>query len=125
MLNIALYEYINLSRHYFKPIVSVILVMVITLGCDKNSEKLAPEEENFARCYADVMVVHAEYEIMTDSLQKSAYNKTDSLELVFKLHDSSKQKFMKDFQSFKQDEARWQLILKQALKILEDKRREL
>ncbi len=118
------------NEHILKRLGFVFLAFHMLMGvsltaCSKNESALLPENEAFVRCYVDIMIVHAAYETLSDSLQKQSFNKVDSLNLVFQKHQTTKDKFYNDLKTLKENEETWQKILKAALETMENKRRNL
>lgn len=118
-------KFSGLKRLGFVFLVFHVLIGVSLTACSKNESELLPENEAFVRCYVDVMIVHAAYETLSDSLQKQSFNKIDSLNLVFRKHQTTKDKFYNDIKTLKENEEVWQKILKAALDTMENKRRNL
>ncbi len=115
----------GLKRLGFVFLAFLMLMGVSLTACSKNESALLPENEAFVRCYVDIMIVHAAYETLSDSLQKQSFNKVDSLNLVFQKHQTTKDKFYNDLKTLKENEETWQKILKAALETMENKRRNL
>jgi hypothetical protein len=104
---------------------ALILVLTGLAACTTSPKTLTDTEYAFARCYADMMVLEAEFETLPDSLKNNNFNKTDSLRKVFALYNTSKDQFIDELKRYQQDEKKWQLILRTSLEMLEEKRKEL
>jgi hypothetical protein len=100
----------------------ILLLFVLLCGCQNSERRLSEEDERFATLYADILLVHADYERVDRS--GGAFSKLDSLKKNFSFHHFSSEQFSVQFARYKADPALWLKVQERTLSIL-GKRREL
>lgn len=100
----------------------ILVILVAPTGCNSNKVKLTDEDEKFARLYADVLLVQANYDL-ADAQQKASFVKLDSLKAVFAIHKYSAEEFNQSLEKYKQDPVLWKEVVTKSMERLESRRR--
>lgn len=100
----------------------LLLLFALFCGCRNDALQLNEDDERFAALYADILLVHADYERVIGI--GGAFSKPDSLKKIFSFHHFSSEQFSVQFSRYKADPALWLKVQERALSIL-GKRREL
>jgi hypothetical protein len=99
-----------------------LLLFILFCGCQGGEIRLSEHDERFAALYADILLVHVDYERVSE--RGETFAKIDSLQKIFSLHHISSEQFNAQFTRYQNDPARWLKVQDRALSML-DKRREL
>ncbi|MFQ3608707.1 MAG: hypothetical protein SNJ55_08770 [Chloroherpetonaceae bacterium] len=101
---------------------TISLLLVLLWGCQSDEIRLNEDDERFAALYADILLVHADYERVGGN--GGAFSKSDSLQKIFSFHRVSSEQFTAQFARYKDDPALWLKVQDRALSLL-GKHREL
>ena len=100
----------------------LLLLFVLFCGCRNDALQLNEDDVRFAALYADILLVHADYERVIGS--DGTFSKSDSLQKIFSSHHFSSEQFNVQFSRYKADPALWLKVQERTLSIL-GKQREL
>ncbi len=96
------------------------LLLVLIWGCQSDEIRLTEDDERFAALYADLLLVHADYERVTAS--GGTFSKHDSLQHIFSVHRISSEQFNTLLSRYKDEPARWLKVQDRALSMLNQRR---
>jgi hypothetical protein len=99
-----------------------LLMVMFQAGCSPNKVRLSSEDEKFVRLYADVLLVQANYESLTDSRMRDFFKKEDSLKAVFAIHGVAPKEYNSLLEKYKQDPLLWKEVLSKTMQQLESRR---
>ncbi len=98
----------------------ILLLLILLCACQSGEVRLNEEDERFAALYADLLLVHADYERVTGS--GGTFSKLDSLQHLFSVHCLSSAQFNTLLSRYKDDPARWLKVQDRALSMLNQRR---
>lgn len=100
----------------------LLLLFVLFCGCHSDEVRLSEDDGRFAALYADILLVHADYERVGGS--GGAFSKSDSLQKIFSIHHITAEQFSRHLGRYKSNPALWLKVQDRALSLL-GKHREL
>jgi competence transcription factor ComK len=107
-----------MRRIVLNPIISAALFFYATIssGCESNALSLSKQDEQFALVYAEMLLVHSDYERVNGG--GVAFSKLDTLQLIFSSHGFSAQLFQEQYARYMNDAERWNKVQERAISIL-------
>ncbi len=98
----------------------VLLLFALLWGCQHGEVRLDDDDERFAALYADLLLLHADYERVIGS--GGTFSKLDSLQHIFSFHRVSSEQFNTQLIRYKEEPDRWLKVQDRALSMLNQRR---
>ncbi|MGQ9805810.1 MAG: hypothetical protein ACUVRP_07010 [Chlorobiales bacterium] len=98
----------------------ILLLFLLFFGCQSNEVRLNEDDERFAALYADILLVHADYERVIGN--GGTFSKSDSLQMIFSLHRISPEQFNMHLNRYKGEPSLWLRVQDRAISMLTQRR---
>lgn len=98
----------------------LLLLFLLFCGCQSKEVRLNEDDERFAALYADVLLVHADYERVIGT--GGTFSKSDSLQRIFSFHRISPEQFNTQLSRYKDEPSLWLRVQDRAISMLTQRR---